>query len=358
MLQTMKDFLNERLRQLRWRLTLSYALVALATVLMVEWWGLVGASLFLSGNLEVLELIQVVVRIALEIVLPTALLLIIPTALVGALFGQISARWLDIRLGSLEEATRSWQTGDFSRQIHDTTGDEISELAGRLNEMAVQLQELMQTRQELAALEERNHLARELHNSAKQAGLAAIMQIGAARARLESDPISAAAHLAEADELVHQVQQELTGLIWELRPVGLSGQDLPAALKTAIERWSRQTNIPANLSVDLASALPAAVEEALFRILQESLANVARHSQAGQVEIALSLKNDQASLVVHDDGVGFDPAQIQPTELGLRSMRERADALGGSLSVESAPGQGTYITVLLPLSSLKKREVS
>ena len=358
MVQRLMNFLNERLRQLRWRLTLSYALVALATVLMVEWWGLVGASLFLSGNLGLLDLIQVVVRIALEIVLPTALLLVIPTALVGALFGQITARWLDIRLGSLEEATRSWQTGDFSHPIRDTTGDEISELAGRLNDMAVQLQELMQTRQKLAVLEERNHLARELHDSAKQAGLAAIMQIGAARSYLTTDPTSAAAHLAEADELVHEVQQELTGLIWELRPVGLSGQNLTAAFNAAIERWSRQTNIPVNLTVDLETDLPGTVEEALFRVLQEALANVARHSRAGQVEIELSLDKDQACLVVHDDGVGFDPAHNQPTELGLRSMHERAATLGGSLSVESAPGKGTRITALLPLLPQDRKEVS
>ena len=323
--------LNMRLRQLRWRLTLSYALVALATVLMVDWWGLVGASLFLSGDLGPGELVKVLVRIALEIVLPTALLLVIPTALVGALFGQITARWLDLRLRSLEEATRAWQTGDFFHQIRDATGDEITALAERLNDMAGQLQGLMQTRQELAALDERNHLARELHDSAKQACLAAIMQLGAARAWLETDPGAAAAHLAETDELVHQVQQELTGLIWELRPAGLSVQPL---------------------------ILSEPMEEVLYRILQEALANIARHSRAGHVEIELAMKNGQASLVVEDNGVGFDLTQINVTDLGLRGMHERAGELGGSVTIDSAPGQGTKITALFSLTTSETKEVS
>ncbi len=358
MRQWLSHTLTLRLRQLRWRLTLSYALVALATVLMVEWWGLVGASLFLSGAMGPMELAQVILRIALEIVLPTALILVVPTALVGALFGQITARWLDMRLESLEAVTRSWQTGDFSRQIRDNTGDEITSLAGRLNEMAAQLQELIQARQALAALEERNHLARELHDSAKQAGLAAIMQLGAARAHLATNPETAAAHLTEADELVHQIQQELTGLIWELRPAGLSGQGLNAALTSAVESWARQTGIPAVLSIADAFTLPGPLEEVVYRILQEALANVARHSRAGQVKIDLAIKNDRASLVVQDNGVGFDPSQIQATELGLVSMRERAAELGGSLSNQSEPGQGTTITALLPLIQPEKKEVS
>ncbi len=358
MFRSLSNNLNVRLRQLRWRLTLSYALVALATVLMVEWWGLVGASLFLSGDMAPVELAQMILRVALEIVIPTALILVVPTALVGALFGQITARWLDLRLGRLEEVTRSWQTGDFSQQIRDNTGDEITNLASRLNEMADQFQELIQARQKLAALEERNHLARELHDSAKQAGLAAIMQLGAARARITTDPAACAAHLAEADELVHEIQQELTGLIWELRPAGLSGRGLSSAVKSAVESWSRQTGITASLSIADSVILEEALEEVLYRILQETLANVARHSRAGQVDIALAIKNDRASLVVQDDGVGFDPTQGQATDLGLRNMRERAAALGGSLSIQSAPGQGTTITALLPLIPPEKKEVS
>ena len=358
MIQTVLNRLKGRLRQIRWRLTFSYAMVALATVLMVEWWGLVGASLVLSSDLQPLDLFQIVVRIAVEIVLPTALALVIPTAFVGALFGQITAQWLDSRLGSFEIATHSWQTGDFSRRIQDTTGDEITGLAGRLNEMADQLQELIHTRQELAALEERNHLARELHDSAKQAGLAAIMQLGAARARLNSDPQAAGRHLDEADELVHQIQQELTGLIWELHPAGLAGQGLSSAVKLSVESWSRQTGILSNLSIATPLNLAEPVEEVIYRILQEALANTARHSHASRVEVEISIKDVQVCLKVRDDGVGFNPNQSHPNDMGLRNMRDRAVGVGGVLFIESALDQGTTITAILPLYVPVKEEIS
>jgi NarL family two-component system sensor histidine kinase LiaS len=343
--------ISGRYRQLRWRLTVSYALVALATVSMVEWWGLVGTALFLSHALTLPEVFFLVVRIAWEVVLPTALVLVIPTALVGALIGQIMVGWLGGRLERLSKVTRAWQTGDFSQRVNDSSGDEITELAGRLNEMAAQFQTLLETRQKLAGLEERNHLARELHDSVKQEGLAALMQLGAARARLASDPQAAGSHLKEADDLVHQMQQELTGLIWELRPVGLDGRSLKVALKLVVENWSRQTHIAARLNETGQIDLPLEFEEILYRIVQEALANVARHSRATQVEIDLNAAPGQVTLVIRDDGIGFDPSEVGQTELGLRSMRERAAVVGGSLEITSIPGKGTTITARLPVTS-------
>ncbi len=350
-LKTLFTSTTTRLRQLRWRLTVSYALVALATVLIVEWWGLVGAALFLSSELTPLDVLSLVVRIAVQVVLPTALALIIPTALVGALFGLITVHWLDHRLQTLHKITRAWQSGDFSERVKDATGDEISELAERLNHMADELQSLLAARQQLAALEERNHLARELHDSVKQASLAASLQLAAARARLTSAPGAAAENLKEAEDLVHQMQQELTGLIWDLRPVGLEGRGLKTALQAAAESWSRQTNILAKLTLSIQEPLNVEIEDIFYRILQEALANVARHSRAARVEINLSSTAGLATLVVRDDGIGFEPDGIDLTELGLRSMRERAKSAGGSLEIVSTPGQGTLVTARLPLPS-------
>jgi signal transduction histidine kinase len=342
--------LSNRLRQLRWRLTVSYALVALATVLIVEWWGLVGAGLFLSSEMNLPMFLSLIARIAVEVVLPTALALVIPTALLGAFFGQITTRWLDKRLQRLSEVTRAWQAGDFTLMVKDSTGDEITDLAGRLNDMAGQLQALLKTRQALAALEERNHLARELHDSVKQEALAASMQLGAARAHLADIPQMAAAQLKEAEDLVYQMQQELTGLIWELRPAALDGRSLPEALRSAVENWSRQTHIAAQLNLSGEKNLPVGSEEVLYRIVQEALANVARHSRAARVEIELRVSDEAALLSIHDDGVGFEPANVDQTELGLRNMRERAAAAGGSLEVTSSPGNGTTILARLPVS--------
>ncbi len=345
------------LHRLRWRLTGSYALVALATLLVVEWWGLVGAALFLSRDLNALTLpgfLKIVIDVAFQIVLPTALIMLVPSMLVGALFGLITARWLDDRLVAIGKVTRAWQQGDFTPRVRDTTGDEISELGDRLNEMAGQLESLVETQQGLAALEERNRLARDLHDTVKQETLAASMQIAAARARLEKNPQAAAQALREAGDLVHQVQQELVGLIWELRPLALKGRGLPAALSEFASSWSRQTGIPLTIDLSAAQVVPELAEEALYRIAQEALANVARHSQATHLELRYQDARDQVTLTIQDDGIGFDPALPDEEGLGLQTMRQRIEGCGGSLAVASLPGQGTTIVARLPLKGISE----
>ena len=147
------------------------------------------------------------------------------------------------------------------------------------------------------------------------------------------------------------MQQELTGLIWELRPAGLSGSSLRSALQSALETWSRQTHIPAEIVFQGDFVLSESYEEILFRIAQEALANIARHSQANLVKLELNSLAAGVHLSVNDNGVGFDPALVGSTELGLRSMRERAAAVGGSLIVDSSRDHGTTISVHLPPQS-------
>ena len=344
-------------RRLRWRLTGSYALVALATLLVVEWWGLVGAALFLSQDLKALTLpgfLKVVAEIALQIVLPTALIMLVPSMLVGALFGQITTRWLDDRLAAVGRVTRAWQAGDFRPRVIDSTGDEITELSDRLNEMAGKLQALVETQHELAALEVRNRLARDLHDTVKQETLAASLQIATARAHLDKDPQAASQALQEAGHLVHQVQQELVGLIWELRPAALRGRGLPAALAEFASSWARQTGIPVEVELSACAAISEPAEEALYRIAQEALANVARHGQAAHLEIQINDSQGLVVLRIHDDGIGFDPSLQAEAGLGLRTMRQRAESAGGSLSVESSPSQGTTVWARVPLKGISQ----
>ena len=151
----------------------------------------------------------------------------------------------------------------------------------------------------------------------------------------------------EAEDISHEVQQELTNLIHELRPVELEGKGLATALEEYGARWSRQTGIA--VSVNLAGEYPVLpdAEQALFRLAQEALANVSKHAEAGQVEIALARAESATTLTIADDGRGFDPADVKGRGLGLHSMRERIEALGGELAVESAPGSGTRLVARL-----------
>lgn len=266
--------------------------------------------------------------------------------LVGALFGFLTARALSRRFRRLSQTADAWSQGDFSAVVQDSSGDELGQLARQLNRMAEQLQNLLQTRQELATLEERNRLARDLHDSVKQQVFATAMQVGAARALLTQAPEAAAQHLVEAEALARQAQQELTGLIQELRPAALEGKGLAEALRDFTADFSRRTAIQVHLRVQGERPLPLSTEQALFLMAQEALANVARHSRAQTAEVRLAWENDTVTLTIKDDGRGFDPAQTAGG-LGLHSMQERVEALDGRLIIESTPGKGTQVTAIV-----------
>jgi signal transduction histidine kinase len=196
--------------------------------------------------------------------------------------------------------------------------------------------------QDLAVAEERNRLARELHDSVKQQVFATIMQLGAARVLLERDPNAARVHLIEAEQLAQQSGAELSLLIHELRPIALGDKGLVAAIQSYAADWSRQSKITADVRTRGAATLTPAAEHALVRVTQEALANVARHSRATAVTLDLELETNAATLTIADNGCGFD-ASTTSRGVGLASMRERLEALGGRLSVNSEPGTGTTI---------------
>lgn len=267
-------------------------------------------------------------------------------AIAGLIFGSLNAGGLTRRLKSLSTAANRWSEGDFSAFAHDTSQDELGQLTRQLNSMAEQLQQLLQTRQKLATLEERNRLARDLHDSVKQQIFAISMQIAAVKVLLKKDADAAETRLHEAEKLVRQTQQELTSLIRELRPVALEGKGLSSALRELATGWTQQTGVVANLRVDAegTQTLPLNVEEALFRIAQEGLANVARHSKATLAQMQLVITDEAVTLSVVDNGQGFDTTNKNGMGVGLLSMRERMKALGGDAHIESTPGKGMTIS--------------
>ncbi len=280
-------------------------------------------------------------------VLPVAIGMLVAGIVAGVVFGYFMARGLTRRLKTLAEAADDWSRGNFSAIARDTSGDELGQLARRLNHMAEQLQNLLQTRHELATMEERNRLARDLHDSVKQQVFATAMQVGAARALLDQNPGASKENLAEAERLVRQAQQELTTLIQELRPAALEGKGLATALRDCAADWTRQTHIPIEVRVRGERPLPLRLEQALFRVAQEALTNIGRHSGAHSAEVELVWHHNEVALTISDDGRGFDPSVANGKGLGLQSMRERMEAQGGHLEVKSKPGSGTQIIARL-----------
>ncbi len=278
-------------------------------------------------------------------------LVLAPAAFLGTIFGFLTAWGLTRRIGRLAAAARSWSQGNFSVTAGDRSKDELGQLSRELNQMAGQLEALIETRGELATLEARNRLARDLHDSVKQQVFATSLQLAAARALVERDATAAGTHLDQAADLVRQAQKELNVLIHEMRPAALEGKGLAAALRDYAETWSLGSEIPADVRVRGEREVPLEVEQTAFRVAQEALANVAKHSGASRAGVDLFYTPQSLTLRVTDDGRGFKDAEDTGEGFGLRSMSERASALGGHVEVESAPGKGTRVECVCPLEA-------
>jgi two-component system, NarL family, sensor histidine kinase LiaS len=282
-----------------------------------------------------------------------AIALTVPAAIIGTIFGFVTAWSLTRRLRRLASVARAWSQGDFSVTARDRSKDELGQLSRELNSMAGQLENLLESRGELATLEARNHFARDLHDSVKQQIFATSLQIAAARALIEQDKEAAESHLAQADELVGQAQKELNILIHQMRPAALEDKGLAAALGDYAADWSRRSEIPADVHVRGERETPLEVEQALFRVAQEALANVARHSDAKSVEVDLIYETSGVTLRVADDGRGFDPEKEDGGDgFGLKSISERLAKLGGHVDIQSAPGEGTRLVCVCPLDGV------
>ncbi|MCP4143391.1 MAG: HAMP domain-containing protein [Chloroflexi bacterium] len=269
---------------------------------------------------------------------------------VGAIFGWLASRGLRKRLTSLSTASQAWSKGDFSPTPRDASGDEIGDLTRNLNAMADQLQILLQTRNELSRIEERNRLARDLHDTVKQQTYASRMQLTAAKNLLGKEPEQASEHLDTALQLNRETQQELKLIIDELRPAALEGKGLPQAMTEYAERWQEHTGINTSISISGERPLALDVEQVLYRILQESLSNVARHAEADEVALDLNMVAAEVQLSVTDNGRGFEPNAVSENSLGLKGMQQRIEEINGSLTVESVLIEGTKIIASVPLS--------
>jgi signal transduction histidine kinase len=194
-------------------------------------------------------------------------------------------------------------------------------------------------------------LARELHDSVSQALYGIALGAATARTLLDRDPPQAAGPLDYVRGLAEAGLAEMRALIFELRPESLETEGLVAALakQAAAARARHELQVEADLSDE--PALPPAAKEALYRIAQEALHNVVKHAGARRVTIRLASEGDAVVLEVADDGVGFAADGAFPGHLGLRSMRERAERVGGTLAIESAPGAGATVCARVPVST-------
>jgi signal transduction histidine kinase len=233
---------------------------------------------------------------------------------------------------------------------------------------------LRQLAEQAAVLEERERLARDLHDSVTQTIFSMTLTAEATHILLEQDPTRVPAQLERLKRLSQSALTEMRSLIYQLRPTTGTEAGLVAALRQHAAKRRNQDGLMVMLHTEGARRLPPEVEETLFRIVQEALNNVVKHARTDRVDVTLRLTDESASLVIQDHGVGCDPSTLLRTgpstslrtgpsaslspdpaglgsetpHIGLTSMRERAEMLGGTFTIESQPGTGTRIRVDIP----------
>lgn len=208
--------------------------------------------------------------------------------------------------------------------------------------------QLFEQTKDLAVMDARNRLARDLHDSAKQKAFAALAQLGTANGILKRNQPGVKPHLLEAENLVYEVIQELSFLIQEIYPMALQTKGLSTSLREYIFEWENRNDIPIKLDIQNARPLGLETEQAVYRAIQESLANIARHSKATRGEINLVYQPESLEVTIRDNGIGFN-IDHEKESMGLRSIRERINSVRGMVQVQTSPGEGTRILIQIPL---------
>ena len=218
--------------------------------------------------------------------------------------------------------------------------------------------ELRRQAGELAAGEERAHLARELHDSVTQALFSMTLVSRSVEMLLEKDPAGARDQLVQLRELQREALAEMRALIFELRPGNLEQDGLVRALKTHASALQGRLGLPIVVESDVADRLPLPAEEVLYRIAQEALHNVVKHAAAHSVRVEVRREGRGVRLRVEDDGKGFDPERVPDGHLGLAGMRARADRVGARFTCTSRSGDGTTVEVRMSAEALADLETA
>lgn len=287
-----------------------------------------------------------------EPLLQAGLIVLLLALPVGALFGLLTTRGLVQRLRRVAATTETVAEGDFSRRLVPGPGDEVGRLEHNFNEMAERLSGAVSRERTLAEksarIAERNRISRELHDSISQD----LFSIGLLAAGLEkalpaNSPLRGEVHALV--ETAESTSREMRALLLELRPATLEDRGLIPALEELASAYAARLGVRVETDLDAVKMEPAA-ELAALRIAQEGLANAVKHAHASSIKLELHRNNSHADITVTDDGSGFELDGAREG-LGLRLMRERVAEIGGSITVESAPGAGTVVSASIPAVS-------
>ena len=327
--------------------------------------GVLGGIIFFSG-LQVYILFTPTPTISLRTSIYLSLALFILLVVLSIYFGFRGGYLFKGRLDSLLAFVTTLRSGKFSARIEKSENDEIGLITDELNHLAQFIQDQVKSLQRLAdekselanqahhaaVIEERQRLARELHDSVSQQLFALGMLSSAAIRIIEEDSQRAKGMLEQVAQIASKAQGEMRALLLHLRPIDLRGDSLREGLIKLVKELKEKSHLEIEMRIEDVEELSKGTEAHVFRIVQEALSNILRHANAGKVKIVMEKNKDMLHLYISDDGKGFGVELKPMTSYGLQTMRERCEELGGVFQIRSKENDGTYINIRIPVGEV------
>jgi two-component system, NarL family, sensor histidine kinase LiaS len=335
------------IRQILWGLTLGIILFAALTVSYLLVFPI--ARLSDLWNRELMDIPYIIFSFSISVVLGIAF------GIASGTYWRKQFQTVDSWLFQLEEGQQPeverYQAFAEILSISKRVGKlykQISEKAMLSQKLATEKAEEQESRIQEIISQERNRLARELHDSVSQQLFAASMMMSAINETKAPSEDREAKQLKMVEEMIHQSQLEMRALLLHLRPVALKGKCLQEGIEELLIELKQKVTMNIKWKVE-PFPLDKGVEDHLFRILQESVSNTLRHSKAEQLEVLLIKRDDKVIMRVVDDGLGFNVEETKAGSYGLQNMHERAGEIGGTLKIVSVENKGTRLEVKVPI---------
>ncbi len=268
------------------------------------------------------------------------------------------------RLDYLSVLITQFANGNYQSRVYYNEGDELARIGNEMNELGEKLQNQVKSLQRMAdekadyaksahkaaVIEERQRLARDLHDAVSQQLFALTMMSEAALKQLDKNPVIAKKQMEEVAKSALQSQTEMRALLLHLRPVHLSGDSLSTGVSKLVEELKQKSNTHFQLSIEEDLALTETIEDHVFRIIQEALSNILRHANATEVRLDIATRAKELFIHIRDNGKGFDVNHRveKKASYGLKTMQERSEELGGTFVLRSDQDEGTHITIRIP----------
>ncbi|MFE8697282.1 sensor histidine kinase [Cytobacillus sp. FJAT-53684] len=285
---------------------------------------------------------------------------------IGILFGLVSGVHWKKQIQSVDSWLHQIEEGRQLEISEINAGSELQSIVSRVGKIQKQIAEQAKLSQKLATekaediesrmqeiiSQERNRLARELHDSVSQQLFAASMMMSAINETKSKTDDRETKQLKMVEEMIHQSQLEMRALLLHLRPVALKGKTLQEGIEELLFELSQKVTMDIKWKVE-DFPLDKGIEDHLFRILQESVSNTLRHAKSTTLEVLLIQRDEFVILRVVDDGIGFNVEEAKAGSYGMQNMYERAVEVGGSMKIISLKNSGTRLEVRVPIMSAK-----